>query len=81
MNDLFETKEQHKEILRYAENFFASELAELYYPDLYVLPLTADGEIERVRLYSEDEIGMYGTTEKNFKFNGETYCAILVNND
>lgn len=66
---------------KYASDLFYLDLSELYYGYLIVLPLTVEGEIERERLYREEEIGRYGAYEKNFTFNGVTYLAILVNNN
>ena len=71
-----------KGIYQQAFKEFEDELSYLYYPDLIVLPLTEKGEIERIRLYDEPQfIGQYGAYEHNFKFNGEIYLVILVNND
>lgn len=66
---------------KYASDLFYLDLSELYYGELIVLPLTVEGEIERERLYRDEEIGWYGAYEKNFTFNGVMYLAILVNND
>lgn len=51
---------------------------QLYHPDLYVLPISPEGEAELERLYAEDNYGAY---KKNFVYQGETYLAIIVNND
>lgn len=68
-------------IREYALNKYKHEMDCLYYADLYILPLTIEGEIELKRLYDEDLIGQYGAYEKNFKYNNETFLAVIVNND
>lgn len=78
---VWEEKEERDAAHKYASDLFYYDLAELYCGDLIVLPLTKDGEVERERLYKEDDIGRYGAYEKNFEFNGVVYLAILVNND
>jgi len=78
-------------IREYANKLFKEELDGLDYPDLYVLPLTPEGEAEREYLinYHHNENGKLihtsiyrcGAYEHNFEYEGETYLAILVNND
>ena len=78
-------------IVEFAYRKFNTELDGLYYPDLYVLPLTPEGETERERLYSyqhddkgnliHQSIARYGAYQYNFTFENELYLAILVNND
>lgn len=80
-NQLWDERDEMESAYKYASDLFYLDLSELYYGDLIVLPLTVEGEIERDRLYREEEIGRYGAYEKNFTFNGVTYLAILVNND
>jgi len=71
-----------KGIFEYALKEFEDKLSYLYYGSLIVLPLTPNGEIERINLYGEPRwINEYGAYEYNFNFNGETYLAILVNGD
>ena len=65
----------------YALEKYKEEMDCLYYADLYILPLTIEGEIELKRLYDEDWIGKYGAYEKNFEYNNETFLAVIVNND
>lgn len=75
----------------YANEYFKEELNNLYHPDLYILPLTVEGEEQREYLinYHHDSKGnlmwqsvyRYGAYEYNFTFENETYLAILVNND
>ena len=60
---------------------FESELLDLYYPDLYVIPTTIDGEIYREQLYNEYDIFRYGCYEYSITYEGEIYTIILVNND
>jgi hypothetical protein len=68
-------------VKEFAINNFKFELDSLYYPDLYVLPLTPEGEQEREYLINELTIFRYGANEVLFKFEGDTFLAILVNND
>jgi len=76
---------------KYASELFKEELDQLYYPDLIVLPLTQEGEQQREWIinYQHDDEGnlihqsvfRYGAHEHNFEYKGETFLAILVNND
>lgn len=68
-------------IYEHANKLLENELSYLYYPNLYILPLTPKGEEQREYLYNECEIGRYGTYEYNFHYKNETFLAILVNND
>jgi hypothetical protein len=68
-------------VREFALNNFKFELDSLYYPDLYVLPLTPEGEQEREYLINELTIFRYGAHEVLFQFEGDTFLAILVNND
>ena len=77
-------------IRKYAYDMFKHRLDTMYYPDFYVLPLTPEGESYREYLLSEEYIDKriskpsilrYGIEEYNFKYKGEMYLAILVNND
>jgi len=75
----------------YASNLLKEELSALNYPDLIVLPITAEGEERRewlsVNQYNDEgeivhqSIHCYGATEHNFSYKGGVYLAILVNND
>lgn len=80
-NQIWDERDEMESAYKYASDLFYLDLSVLYYGDLIVLPLTVEGEIERERLYRDEEIGWYGAYEKNFTFNGVTYLAILVNND
>jgi hypothetical protein len=71
----------HSNVVRYAALKFENELSQLYYGDLYILPLTVEGEEYRMMLFEKYWIGQYGAYEINFTYNGEVYLAILVNND
>lgn len=77
---IWDNKKEMFAIYEYAMEYFKWELSSLSWGTLYVLPLTVSGEIERERLDKED-VFMYGCSEEYFKYNGETYIAILVNND
>jgi hypothetical protein len=76
---------------KYAAEMFKDELDGLFYPTLYVLPVTQEGEIIREYLWNyhfdkDDKciwqsIGRYGCSEYNFEYKGELFLAILVNND
>ena len=68
-------------IYEFAFNKFKQEIDKLYHADLYVIPLTVEGEAERERLYDENSISRYGAYEINFKYDNETFLAIIVNND
>lgn len=68
-------------IYKWANEHFKHGLDNLYYPDLYILPISIEGQIELERLYSEYHIGRYGAYECNFTYEGELYLAVLVNND
>lgn len=93
MKDLFEYYNEQLPIgiEKYAYELFKDELSGLYYPDLIVLPLTKEGEEQREWLinYQHDDNGKllhqsvfrYGAYEHNFEYKGETFLAILVNND
>jgi hypothetical protein len=59
----------------------ASEILDLYYPDVYVLPTTPDGEVHREMLYGEYDIFRYGCYEYSINYENELYTIILVNND
>lgn len=65
----------------YAAKLFENELQYICYPNLYVLPLTPEGEQKREYLYIKCQIWRYGAYEINFQYNNETFLAILVNND
>lgn len=74
----------------HAYNKFKQQLDAMYHPDLHVLPLTPEGEARRQYLISEEytdkriskpSILRYGIEEYNFEYEGNTYLAILVNND
>ena len=69
------------DVIHHANDMFGLAVSELYYGDLYVLPLTQDAEEYREMLYNVYDIGRYGAYEINFKYKSETYIAILVNND
>ena len=76
---------------KYAYDLFREELDRLYYPDLIILPLTPEGEIQREWLinYHHDKQGRiihqsilrYGAHEREFKYQGDDFIAMLVNND
>ncbi len=78
-------------IREYALDRFKEQLDALYHPDLIILPLTIEGELQREYLYDyhhddngnliHQSINRYGAYEYNFKFDDGTYLAILVNND
>lgn len=78
-------------IYEYALKKFEEELSYLYYPELIVLPLTPEGEEEREWLINtqhdadgnmiNQSILRYGCSEHNFEYEGDTFLAILVNND
>ena len=68
-------------IIKFSYNMFEENLNDLYYPDLYVLPLTQEGEIIREYLYNDELIGRYGAYEHTIEFENELYNVILVNND
>lgn len=68
-------------ILHFVKNKFEVELLNLYYPSIYIIPLSVDGEQYREYLQTEWQICEYGCSEYNFEFDNTTYLAILVNND
>lgn len=80
-----------KGIEDYAKKLFRKELEELNHPDIIVLPLTKEGEEYREWLYKShhnelgdlvhQSIGRYGATEHNFEYKGDTFLAILIDND
>lgn len=70
-----------KEVLNYFNDLFKEELDALYYGNLYVLPLTEEGEEFYNYLINEEEICRYGCYTYLKYFNGEPYNIILVNND
>jgi len=77
LNDFFVTPE----IVTYAHQLYYEDLITLYHPDLYVIPMAPDGEIEREMLYNDYDISRYGCNEYTFNYNDNLYTAILVNND
>ncbi len=68
-------------IIQFAFDKFRWELDNLFYPELYVLPITENGELYRDFLYNELEIDRYGSHERNMMFGEIPYLVILVNND
>ncbi len=78
-------------IYSYANEYFKEKLETLYCPDLYILPLTTEGEQQREYLINYHHNGKgeliwqsiyrYGAYEYNFIFENDIYLAILVNND
>ena len=78
---LFETIEEMNNVSEYATTLFHEKLGDLYEGELIVLPFTLEGNIEKTRLYDEEEIGKYGAIEENFTLNGKDYIALLINND
>jgi hypothetical protein len=88
LNEYRYNTDKIKTFLRYQNDV---ELDNLYYPDLYILPLTIEGEQRREYLYEyhhdpngnliHQSIHRYGAYEYNFNYMGEIYLAILVNND
>lgn len=56
-------------------------LLDLYYPNLYVLPITPEGEVELIRMYNEEDIYRYGAYESTLKFNDDLFTVLIVNND
>jgi len=70
-----------KNVYEHANELYKEDLDMLYYGDLYVIPITLEGEEYRMYLYEECWIGSYGAYERNFTYGGEIYLAILVNND
>ena len=78
-------------IYKYCENLLKNELDNLYYPDMYILPLTPDGEeiLEYISDYQYDDKGQlvwdsiyrYGAHTINVMYEGDVFNVILVNND
>jgi hypothetical protein len=78
-------------IYKYAQEKFKEELSSLYHPDIFILPITPEGEEVREYLmdYHHNEKGQllwqdirrYGAGESNITYDGETYNVIIVNND
>jgi hypothetical protein len=78
-------------IYKYCQDLFKNKLDNLYYPDMYILPLTPEGEeiLEYISDYHHDDKGQmvwdsiyrYGAHTVNVKYQDETYNVILVNND
>lgn len=73
--------EIEKDVYLYARDLFADFLCGLYHPDLYILPISIEGETYRDFLYDEYDIARYGAYEINIKHNGVDYLCIIVNND
>ena len=71
----------HRDVYKFVSELYKDDLDMLYYGDLYVIPITLEGEEYRIHLYEECCIGSYGAYEHNFIYNGEIYLVILVNND
>lgn len=71
----------HNDVYKYVSKLYKEELVQLYYGDLYVIPITLEGEEYRMYLHDECCIGSYGAYESNFTYDGEVYLVILVNND
>lgn len=70
-----------KDVFAYFYDYFKYELDNLYYPDLYILPLTVDGEVILENLRTYYYIDRYGSYCYTKKYKGEYYNIILVNND
>ena len=78
-------------IYKFCENLFKNELNNLYYPDMYILPLTPEGEeiLEYISDYQYNDKGQliwdsiyrYGAYTINVKYEGDIFNVILVNND
>jgi hypothetical protein len=80
-----------KGIYDYAYKKFEVEMLGLYYPYIIILSLTPEDEEEREYLYDyhhdkngeliHQSIARYGAYEYNFEYDGETYLAIIINQD
>lgn len=78
-------------IYEYCSDLLKNELDNLYYPNMYILPLTPDGEeiFDYISDYQYndngeliwDSIFRYGAYPRNVKYQGEIFNVILVNND
>ncbi len=77
-------------IYKYCEEYLSEAMDYLYHPDMYILPLTPEGEdiYDYLSEYQFEDgnciwqsIFRYGAYAYNVKYEGEIYNVILVNND
>ena len=77
-------------IYKYCHEYLKDQLDSLYYPDIYIFPLTPEGEdiYDYISTYQIENgkciwysIFAYGAYAHNVEYEGEIYNVVLVNND
>jgi len=77
-------------IYKYCDDLLSEQMSNLYYPSMYIFPLTPEGEdlYDYISTYQIENgecvwysIFAYGAYAYNVEYEGEIYNVVLVNND